>query len=57
MKFLIPLWTGVTISFFRTVLAKQRGITDIVTGVCETDFSGYPDCRDVFVKSLNVTLI
>ncbi|PEI56815.1 7-cyano-7-deazaguanine synthase, partial [Bacillus toyonensis] len=28
----------------------------IVTGVCETDFSGYPDCRDVFVKSLNVTL-
>ena len=30
--------------------------TDIVTGVCETDFSGYPDCRDVFVKSLNVTL-
>ena len=38
------------------VLAKQRGITDIVTGVCETDFSGYPDCRDVFVKSLNVTL-
>ena len=36
--------------------AKQRGITDIVTGVCETDFSGYPDCRDVFVKSLNVTL-
>ena len=30
--------------------------SDIVTGVCETDFSGYPDCRDVFVKSLNVTL-
>ena len=26
------------------------------SGVCETDFSGYPDCRDVFVKSLNVTL-
>ncbi|WP_019778022.1 7-cyano-7-deazaguanine synthase QueC [Streptococcus sobrinus] len=38
------------------VLAKQKGITDIVTGVCETDFSGYPDCRDAFVKSLNVTL-
>lgn len=41
---------------FAAVLAKQKGITDIVTGVCETDFSGYPDCRDVFVKSLNVTL-
>ncbi|AWN20784.1 7-cyano-7-deazaguanine synthase QueC [Streptococcus sobrinus] len=41
---------------FATVLAKQKGITDIVTGVCETDFSGYPDCRDAFVKSLNVTL-
>src|SRR5699024_9786920 len=26
------------------------------TGVSETDFSGYPDCRDDFVKSLNVTL-
>ncbi|MFM1608343.1 7-cyano-7-deazaguanine synthase QueC [Streptococcus mutans] len=41
---------------FATVLAKQRKIRDIVTGVCQTDFSGYPDCRDVFVKSLNVTL-
>lgn len=41
---------------FAAVLAKQKGITDIVTGVCETDFSGYPDCRDAFVKSLNVTL-
>lgn len=41
---------------FAAVLAKQRKIKDIVTGVCQTDFSGYPDCRDVFVKSLNVTL-
>ena len=31
-------------------------MTELVTGVCETDFSGYPDCRDIFVKSLNVTL-
>ncbi|MBQ9430822.1 MAG: 7-cyano-7-deazaguanine synthase QueC [Kiritimatiellae bacterium] len=38
------------------VYAKSRGIRDIITGVCETDFSGYPDCRDVFVKSCNVTL-
>ncbi|KDE48566.1 7-cyano-7-deazaguanine synthase [Geobacillus sp. CAMR12739] len=41
---------------FVAVLAKQRGARHIVTGVCETDFSGYPDCRDVFIKSLNVTL-
>jgi 7-cyano-7-deazaguanine synthase len=38
------------------IYAKGRGIRDIITGVCETDFSGYPDCRDVFVKSCNVTL-
>ena len=38
------------------IFAKSKGIRDIITGVCETDFSGYPDCRDVFVKSCNVTL-
>ena len=41
---------------FAAVMAKQLGMHHIVTGVCETDFSGYPDCRDQFVKSLNVTL-
>lgn len=41
---------------FAGVLASQVGAKHIVTGVCETDFSGYPDCRDVFIKSLNVTL-
>ncbi|MGE7904998.1 7-cyano-7-deazaguanine synthase QueC [Peribacillus sp. NPDC094092] len=41
---------------FAGVLASQIGAKHIVTGVCETDFSGYPDCRDVFIKSLNVTL-
>ncbi|MDR3586762.1 MAG: 7-cyano-7-deazaguanine synthase QueC [Desulfosporosinus sp.] len=41
---------------FAAVVAKQKGMNHIVTGVCETDFSGYPDCRDVFIKSLNVTL-
>jgi len=41
---------------FAAVLAKQRGARHLVTGVCETDFSGYPDCRDIFIKSLNVTL-
>ena len=38
------------------VLAKQRGIHTIYTGVCETDFSGYPDCRDTFIQSLTQTL-
>lgn len=41
---------------FVAILAKQRGIKHIVTGVSQSDFSGYPDCRDVFIKSLNVTL-
>lgn len=41
---------------FAAVFAKQRGINNIVTGVSQSDFSGYPDCRDVFIKSLNVTL-
>lgn len=41
---------------FAGILASQIGARHIVTGVCETDFSGYPDCRDAFVKSLNVTL-
>ncbi|MDQ0253325.1 7-cyano-7-deazaguanine synthase [Evansella vedderi] len=41
---------------FAAILAKQVGARHLVTGVCETDFSGYPDCRDVFIKSLNVTL-
>ncbi|OKL35555.1 7-cyano-7-deazaguanine synthase QueC [Domibacillus mangrovi] len=41
---------------FAAILGKQFDARHIVTGVCETDFSGYPDCRDSFVKSLNVTL-
>lgn len=38
------------------IYAKQINAKHIVTGVCQTDFSGYPDCRDTFIKSLNVTL-
>jgi 7-cyano-7-deazaguanine synthase len=38
------------------VVAKQHGIRILYTGVCQTDYSGYPDCRDTFVRSLNVTL-
>ncbi|ARK30805.1 7-cyano-7-deazaguanine synthase QueC [Halalkalibacter krulwichiae] len=41
---------------FAAVYAQTIGARHIITGVCETDFSGYPDCRDSFVKSLNVTL-
>lgn len=38
------------------IYANQLGIKDIVTGVCQTDYSGYPDCRDKFIKSLQKTL-
>lgn len=38
------------------VFARERGINHIVTGVSQTDYSGYPDCRDSFIKSMNVTL-
>lgn len=41
---------------FAAVFAKQKGVNHIVTGVSQSDFSGYPDCRDVFIKSMNVTL-
>lgn len=41
---------------YAAIYAKSQGIRHIVVGVCETDFSGYPDCRDVFIKSMNVTL-
>lgn len=37
-------------------LAYRRGLKHIVTGVCETDYSGYPDCRDDTIKALQVAL-
>lgn len=37
-------------------IAYEKGIKNIVIGACETDYSGYPDCRDKFIKSLNKTL-
>ena len=41
---------------YAAIYAKGQDIRHIIAGVCETDFSGYPDCRDVFVKSMNVSL-
>lgn len=44
---------------FLTVAAGWAGTVNakhIVTGVCETDFSGYADCRDMFIKSAQATL-
>lgn len=41
---------------FAGALAYQTNAKHIITGVCETDFSGYPDCRNSFIKSMNVTL-
>lgn len=37
-------------------VAYRRGLRHIITGVCETDFSGYPDCRDDTIKALQVAL-
>jgi 7-cyano-7-deazaguanine synthase len=37
-------------------LAYRRGIRTLVGGMCETDFSGYPDCRDDALKALQVAL-
>ncbi|MUJ26184.1 7-cyano-7-deazaguanine synthase QueC [Aliivibrio fischeri] len=39
------------------IYAYQLGAEAVITGVCETDFSGYPDCRDEFVKSINQSLV
>ncbi|WP_407049428.1 7-cyano-7-deazaguanine synthase QueC [Methyloraptor flagellatus] len=41
---------------YAAAIAYRRGLRHIVTGVCETDYSGYPDCRDDTVKALQVAL-
>ncbi|PIC88022.1 7-cyano-7-deazaguanine synthase QueC [Sporosarcina sp. P20a] len=41
---------------FAAIYAKTVGAHAVITGVSETDFSGYPDCRDEFIRSLNETL-
>lgn len=37
-------------------LGYRRGIRDLVGGMCETDYSGYPDCRDATIKSMQQSL-
>ncbi len=41
---------------FAAAVAYRRGIKHLVTGVCETDYSGYPDCRDDTIKALQVAV-
>ncbi|MEG1543391.1 MAG: 7-cyano-7-deazaguanine synthase QueC [Tannerellaceae bacterium] len=41
---------------FVAIMARSKGIFNLVTGVSEADFSGYPDCRQEFIHSLNNTL-
>ncbi|TPK52998.1 MULTISPECIES: 7-cyano-7-deazaguanine synthase QueC [unclassified Mesorhizobium] len=41
---------------FAAAVAYRRGARHIVTGVCETDYSGYPDCRDDTMKAMQLAL-
>ena len=41
---------------FAAALAHRRGLRHLVGGMCETDYSGYPDCRDDTVKAMQVAL-
>ena len=41
---------------FAAAVAYRRGLKRLVAGMCETDYSGYPDCRDDAVKAMQVAL-
>lgn len=41
---------------YAAIFAKANGINDLITGVGQSDYSGYPDCRNDFILSLNQTL-
>jgi 7-cyano-7-deazaguanine synthase len=41
---------------FAAALGYRRGLRHLVGGMCETDYSGYPDCRDDTLKALQATL-
>jgi len=41
---------------FAGAVAYRRGINHMVAGMCETDYSGYPDCRDDTIKAMQLAL-
>lgn len=41
---------------FAAALAYRRGASDLVAGMCETDYSGYPDCRDATIQAMRAAL-
>jgi 7-cyano-7-deazaguanine synthase len=41
---------------FAGALAYRRGAKHLVAGMCETDYSGYPDCRDDTIKAMQLAL-
>lgn len=41
---------------FASAIAYRRGLTALIGGMCETDYSGYPDCRDNTLKALQVAM-
>jgi 7-cyano-7-deazaguanine synthase len=41
---------------FAAAIGYRRGLKHLVGGMCETDYSGYPDCRDDTLKALQATL-
>jgi len=41
---------------FAAAVAYRRGLKHLIGGMCETDYSGYPDCRDDTLKALQATL-
>ena len=53
-----PWWKGATCCFltYAAIYAKQLGADNLVMGVGQTDYSGYPDCRNDFILSANATI-
>ena len=47
---------NLTFLTFAGALAYRRGVRHLVAGMCETDYSGYPDCRDDTIKAMQVAL-